>query len=134
MEKISLPIQVRYRDLDTFGHVNSAVYLTYFEMARVKLLLDYFKTHPKFKFVVAKTIIEYLSPIILTDQIVIHCWVDHIGNSSFTLKYKITNDDQKKTFAMGETIQVNIGENGKKAPLPNDFLAFIEKYYLKTEK
>jgi acyl-CoA thioester hydrolase len=32
-------IEVRYRDLDTMGHVNNAVYATYLEQAR----MDYFR-------------------------------------------------------------------------------------------
>ncbi len=33
-----VPVEVRFRDLDAMGHVNSAVYLTYFEQARLALL------------------------------------------------------------------------------------------------
>jgi acyl-CoA thioester hydrolase len=34
-----VPWQVIFRDLDTFGHVNNAVYLTYFELARTSMWL-----------------------------------------------------------------------------------------------
>ena len=34
-----VPWQVIFRDLDTFGHVNNAVYLTYFEHARTRMWL-----------------------------------------------------------------------------------------------
>jgi acyl-CoA thioester hydrolase len=34
-----VPWQVIFRDIDTFGHVNNAVYLTYFELARTSLWL-----------------------------------------------------------------------------------------------
>jgi len=33
-----LPIAVRFRDLDAFGHVNNAVILTYIEAARLQYL------------------------------------------------------------------------------------------------
>ena len=33
--KFSTQIEVRFRDLDALGHVNNAVYLTYFEIARL---------------------------------------------------------------------------------------------------
>jgi acyl-CoA thioester hydrolase len=33
--KFSTHIEVRFRDLDALGHVNNAVYLTYFEIARL---------------------------------------------------------------------------------------------------
>ncbi len=32
---VRVPIQIRWRDLDALGHVNNAVYLTYFELARL---------------------------------------------------------------------------------------------------
>ena len=32
---VQMPIQIRWRDLDALGHVNNAVYLTYFELARL---------------------------------------------------------------------------------------------------
>ena len=35
-----VPWQVIFRDLDTFGHVNNAVYFTYFEVARTALWLE----------------------------------------------------------------------------------------------
>ena len=34
-----VPWQVIFRDIDTFGHVNNAVYLTYFEHARTSMWL-----------------------------------------------------------------------------------------------
>jgi acyl-CoA thioesterase FadM len=36
--KLSIPIQVRFSDLDALGHVNNVTYFTYFEIARVKYL------------------------------------------------------------------------------------------------
>ena len=31
---IELPMRIRWRDVDSYGHVNNAVYLTYLEEAR----------------------------------------------------------------------------------------------------
>ncbi len=35
-----VPWQVIFRDIDTFGHVNNAVYFTYFELARTAMWLE----------------------------------------------------------------------------------------------
>ena len=35
-----VPYRVMFRDLDAFGHVNNAVYLTYFEWARALMWFD----------------------------------------------------------------------------------------------
>ena len=39
----STTIELRFSDLDLYGHVNSVVYFTYLETARVKLFKDFFK-------------------------------------------------------------------------------------------
>jgi acyl-CoA thioester hydrolase len=36
--RMAVPIEVRFRDLDAMGHVNNAVYFTYFEHARLHYL------------------------------------------------------------------------------------------------
>jgi acyl-CoA thioester hydrolase len=33
-------LQVRFRDIDAFGHVNNAVFFSYLEQARIRYLLD----------------------------------------------------------------------------------------------
>ncbi|HWS70952.1 MAG TPA: thioesterase family protein, partial [Thermoanaerobaculia bacterium] len=33
----AVPYRVIFRDIDSFGHVNNAVFLTYFELARTEL-------------------------------------------------------------------------------------------------
>ena len=38
----STGIELRFSDLDVYGHVNSPVYFTYLETARVKLFKDFF--------------------------------------------------------------------------------------------
>ena len=35
-----VPMEIRFRDLDTFEHVNNAVILTYIETARIRYLVD----------------------------------------------------------------------------------------------
>ncbi|NVO01004.1 MAG: acyl-CoA thioesterase, partial [Geobacteraceae bacterium] len=38
----SIPIEVRFADLDAYGHVNGSVYFTYLETARVRMFTDAF--------------------------------------------------------------------------------------------
>jgi Predicted thioesterase len=36
--KSRIEIQIRYGDIDALGHVNNAIFLTYFELGRVDIL------------------------------------------------------------------------------------------------
>ncbi|MFN4071655.1 MAG: acyl-CoA thioesterase, partial [Thermus caldifontis] len=62
---VSVPIQVRFRDLDALGHVNNAVYLTYFEVARAayfqRLKEDWLE---KGHFILARAEVDFLRPIL----------------------------------------------------------------------
>ncbi len=37
---VRVPIQIRWRDLDALGHVNNAVFISYFEYARLAYIRD----------------------------------------------------------------------------------------------
>jgi len=125
---MEVKLEVRYADLDTLGHVNNAIYLTYFEQARVHLLDEYYKkTKGNFDFVIAHAEVDYLHPIFL-EEITVRVWVSRIGNTSFTLSYEIYN--QKGTLcAKGHTVQVVFdARSGSKKPIPDDFREYLRRY------
>jgi acyl-CoA thioester hydrolase len=76
---------VRWDDLDAFGHVNNANYLTYAQEAR-------FVMTGMFEMVVARAEVDFVAPIydgnIFLD---VDIWVKSIGTSSFILAYEIKN-------------------------------------------
>jgi acyl-CoA thioester hydrolase len=108
MEKqYSTAIDVRFSDFDLFSHVNSAVYFTYLETARIKLFRDVFHelTAKGIYIVVGKAECEYKLPIKLTDTVAVTLWVSRVGNASFDLSYKIHNNAEK-VFALAKTTMV----------------------------
>ncbi len=128
---MEVKLEVRYADLDTLGHVNNAVYLTYFEQARVHLLNEYYrKTRGDFDFVIAHAEVDYLHPIFM-EEITVRVWVSRIGNTSFTLSYEIYN--QKGILcAKGHTVQVVYdARKGTKKAIPDDFREYLKRYLRK---
>jgi acyl-CoA thioester hydrolase len=62
-------IVIRWRDLDALGHVNSAVFATYFEEAREAWLLRALNRKiRREEIVVARIEIDYLRPVNLEDE------------------------------------------------------------------
>jgi acyl-CoA thioester hydrolase len=85
-------IQVRYADLDTMGHVNNTVYLSYFENARVHYfneLLGKDWDWSKHGVLVAKNEVNYFKPILLNDVPEIEILLESIGSKSITLAYEV---------------------------------------------
>jgi acyl-CoA thioester hydrolase len=119
-QKFSTPIELRFCDLDAYGHVNSSVYFTYLETARVKLFHDFFREvsgHGIFT-LVARAECDYKIPILLYDRVVVTCWIAKTGRSSFELEYQI-HDDQGKTYATARTTMVCFDSiNNKTVAIP----------------
>jgi len=93
-------IQVRFSDLDVVGHVNNAVYLTYFEYARVYyfgILLGKEWDWNSSGVLLVKNEIDYLIPILLNDIPEITIGLETIGTKSFCLNYEIKVDGKLTT-------------------------------------
>jgi len=86
-----VPWQVIFRDVDAFGHVNNAVYLTYFEWARAQMWFDLtgISEVPKnIGFIVARAEIDFVAQIGM-EPIDIRVRVSEMRNTSFDTVYEI---------------------------------------------
>lgn len=120
---------VRWNDLDAFGHVNNANYLTYVQESRADftwwsrkragerpLLMD---------MVVARAEVDFLEPIYEGGfDLDVEIWVAKIGNASFDLAYQMSS--RGKIHANAKTVQVAVSMDTKKSRPLND----IEREYL----
>ena len=116
---------VRWDDLDAFGHVNNAVYLTYAQEAR-------FAWSGILEMVVARAEVDFIAPIYDGDTFLdIELWVSAIGNSSFTMTYELRMKGE--VVARVKTVQVTVDMSTKKSsPMSDEQRAFLTKY-LETE-
>ena len=89
-----VPWQVILRDLDAFGHVNNAVYLTYFEVARVSLWLALTggATFRDISFIMARAEIDYRAQVGM-ERIEIRIRIGEMRTSSFDTLYEIRRAD-----------------------------------------
>lgn len=109
--KFSMPIQMRWNDLDALGHVNNAVYVTYFEIARGLYMLkacsgwDWHKD----MFLIGNVNVNFQKELLLScKDVKVHIRTSKIGTKSFVLEYAITSDKDGETVihATGTTTQV----------------------------
>jgi len=77
---IELPMRIRWRDVDSYGHVNNAVYLTYLEEARDRWVEQ---TLPDTNFVIVRIAIDYRRELALADEeVTVTCRGIGYGTSS----------------------------------------------------
>jgi len=124
---------VRWDDIDAFGHVNNAKYLTYIQEARFQWSwYQYASKNEKptlVEMVVAKAEVDYLVPIYEGGRFYdITLWVEQIGNSSFTLGYEVIGDNGV-VHAKVKTVQVAVSMETKKSrPLTDPEREFLKQH------
>ncbi|MDD2897278.1 MAG: thioesterase family protein [Desulfuromonadaceae bacterium] len=106
-QTFSTPIELRFSDLDLYGHVNSVVYFSYLETARLKLFKGFFNdlTKKNIFTLVARSECDYKLPILLDDELIVSVTVTRIGTTSFDLSYHL-HDGADKTYATASTTMV----------------------------
>ena len=116
-KRFSTSIELRFADLDLYGHVNNVTYFTYLETARVKLFSKAFQelTDQGILMLVGRAECDYRSPILLHDDVKVSVWVSRLGKSSFDLDYEI-HDNANKMFATARTTMVCFDKE-RKAPI-----------------
>ncbi len=105
--------KVRYNDTDRQGHVNNAVFATFFETGRVEML--YQPSHQFLSddcsFVVAKSTIELIAEIHWPGQVDIGTGIVRIGNNSLVIAANLYQ--QGRLVATSETMVVQVNTQTK---------------------
>jgi len=123
------PVAVRFKDLDAMGHVNNAVYPTYFEEARAAFCREVFGLSrvEDFDFLVARIEIDYRRPLRYGEPLTACVRVAGVGTSSFTLEYVLLVGGD--VVAQGRSVQVFFDyAGGSKKTVPDGFLENARRY------
>ncbi len=114
-------VELRYRDLDTMGHVNNAIYVTFLEQARMRYFQDIIGVPTKhISGVIAHLEIDYLRPITADDEVSVAMRVADIGTTSLTMEQEVRADDEPAATA--EVVQVVFDEDGEQPrPIPDEW-------------
>jgi acyl-CoA thioester hydrolase len=123
-----IPVHRRFSDLDPLGHVNNVVFHDYLQEARVGLLQDFRLVHGQgFSQVVVKQEITHRKPLLLAPEpVVIETWVAHLGNSSYTLRYRIIDEHGDVAAEASTVLAVVDQESGRPVRMAPELRAVLE--------
>jgi acyl-CoA thioester hydrolase len=134
------PIEIRYGDTDALGHVNNAVYLSYFEMARggyySEVVGHPFGTGPdadQRTFVIAEAHITYRLPAFYGEPLWCGVRVGWLSRSAFSLEYRLEVSASAigtaRMIADGSTVQVFYDlRRGRPMRTPPDLVRALAAY------
>ncbi|MBN1561989.1 acyl-CoA thioesterase [candidate division KSB1 bacterium] len=116
-------IKVHSYHLDSFGHVNNAVYFNYLEEARCDymeqrgLSFNSFREWQAFPFVVSAEI-RYRSPATYGDVLNVRAAFSSMRRTSFALDYEIYNETTEQLCATASMSFGFVDADGKITPIP----------------
>jgi len=123
--RFSLPIEVRYADLDPQRHVNNAVLFSYLEQARARYLqhlgLWDARDFDDIGIIVAEAAASFTQPIAYTDDVLVEAGVTRLGTKSFEFNYLVRTSDGRQ-LATGRTVLVAYDyRQGRSIPIPDEW-------------
>lgn len=133
--KHKISVTVRFNEVDMLGVCNNAVYLNFFEHAR----LQYIKVtglQPEGGlfadgklFFMVKNELNYRDHAYYDDELHIYTKISYVKNSSFGFDHLISNAKTNKIIVDGSGVLVHVDpETRKSTPLSDDFYTKVQMY------
>ncbi|MBL7800812.1 MAG: acyl-CoA thioesterase [Chitinophagales bacterium] len=134
--KFKMKLALRWSDVDEAGHVNNAVYLTYFEETRVV----YFNESVQWDWkkdgvILANANVNYIRPLFYPENAFVYARTIRIGSKSLELEYIVVveNGDKKDLIAKGTTVLVMFDyKSNQSVAVPAEIRAKLNAYEQKT--
>lgn len=126
------PIQIRFNDIDLVGHLNNAVYLEYFDLAKVQFFNQALADLTNWVaqgFVLAHITADYLCPVYLDDPIEVTTRLVRLGNKSLELEQEVVSHETGVVHCRSRSVMVCMDYLEKQAiPLPERWRERLTDY------
>lgn len=127
--RVTVPVEVTFRDIDAMGHANNAVYLTWFECGRIgywKAMQGDEADYADIPFILARTEIDFRQSAMSGETLHVGCRVTRMGTRSFDMAYRIERARDGRLMAEGTSVQVFYDYAGRtSAPISDEFRAAV---------
>ena len=127
----TLPIQLRFNDVDKFGHVNNTVYFSFYDLGKT----EYFASvcpgvdWEKDGIVVVHLDADFLSQIFATNHVAVQTAVSEIGTKSFRLIQRMIDTETGEVKCIGTSVMVAFDlEKHESKPLTEEWIQAICDY------
>ena len=105
---------VRWSDMDAYGHVNNARFLTLYEEARVAMFFVGARATGLTSFedgiVISRHEVDYLRPVDYGEAVRIELWISELRAASFTVSYELFDEGVLASRAKSVCVPYNLTE------------------------
>ena len=126
-------IALRYGDVDRQGHLNNVVIAELYQEARLAILQTALgPITARDRIMVAEQTIKFLAEGFPAGAVTLGSGVSRIGRSSYGLAHGLSQDG--RCIGICDTVVVNVGPDGRSAPLPDHARGAFGALMLRVER
>jgi acyl-CoA thioester hydrolase len=121
-------IEIRWRDMDAYGHVNNGVYLNFLEEARDRWVQDVLGSIvDTWDFVLARVAIDFRNELKQDDgEVIVRCSLASVGRSSIRTREEICKLDGTLSAEAASVIVPRDAATGRSRPLTAEERTLLE--------
>ncbi len=108
------PLETRYTDYDTKGHVNNATFLTFFEIARGRAWVERMGQPVDPDFILVEASVRYVSEAMIGEPLDVEITTVEVRNKAWVWNYVVRSVSDNRLVAEGRTVQVMFDYAGKR--------------------
>jgi acyl-CoA thioester hydrolase len=139
MRQFTRPFRVRHYELDSFGHVNNAVYVNYLQEAAIEASTaagfdpGWYRDR-RSSWVIRNLAIRYYHPASYQDELQVSTWISDVKRVKSTREYSIARVDDQKMVARARVNWVYLSqETGQPLRIPPEVAEAFEPTGVKEE-
>lgn len=130
--KTSLPIQIRFNDIDALGHINNNVYFSYFDLGKSTYFENIKRSLVSWTegiIVIANINADFLSPIYYREKIAVDTKVIKLGDKSgvFLQQIRSTKTNEIKCRCQSVFVTYN-ADTQSSMPIPDVWRKAISEF------
>ncbi|MDH6309827.1 acyl-CoA thioester hydrolase [Dysgonomonas sp. PFB1-18] len=130
--KASLPIQIRFGDIDALGHINNNIYFSYFDLGKTTYFDNIRPASVSWTeglIVVAHIEVDFFSPIYYKEKIAVDTKVIKLGDKSGVFLQQIRNVKNGEIKCRCQSVFVTYNAQTQSSmPIPDDWRKVISEY------
>ena len=125
--KLTTPIQMRFADIDSFGHVNNIAQQSYFDLGKAGFFAELWRLVPEQTQVTAMIVSvqnDFLKQILWGDDVSVITSIEAVGTKSLTFSQQIVRGEE--LCSRSRTVMVCYDKEAQESvPVPAEWREFI---------
>ena len=125
--KLTTPIQMRFADIDSFGHVNNIAQQSYFDLGKAEFFAELWRLVPEQQQVTAMIVSvqnDFLKQILWGDEVSVITSIEAVGTKSLTFSQQIVRGEE--LCSRSRTVMVCYDKEAQESvPVPAEWREFI---------